>query len=176
MAAILTALPTTIWTDDDALDGEGLEHREGDVARSRGHVDEQEVEIAPGALAPELLEGACHDRAAPDHRVGLVLEHEVRAHDLDAADGLGGHEQVVPCGGVHAREAEHLGDRRTGEVGVEDAHAVAAALELDGEHAADERLAHTALAGDHAHDVLDVGLGALLEELRALIGRLLLVA
>ena len=45
-----------------------------------------------------------------------------------------------------AAHAEHLGDRRAGDVGVENADFVAGARQFDGEGTGDEGLAHAALA------------------------------
>ena len=54
-----------------------------------------------------------------------------------------------------AGEAEHLWDGGARDVGVQDADLGATAGELGGEDARDERLAHAALARDHADHVLD---------------------
>ena len=59
--------------------------------------------------------------------------------------------------GALAAHAHHLGDGRTGDVGVEDADRVAAAVELDGERSRDKRLAHAALAREHRDDALGLG-------------------
>ena len=52
--------------------------------------------------------------------------------------------------------AERLRDGRAGDVGVQNADLVAALVHFAGKQAGDQGFAHTALAGHHADDVLDV--------------------
>ena len=66
------------------------------------------VVIAPLHVRPELLDRAGDDRAAPDDRIGLVLQQQVHAHGLDA--GFADHRVD---GGVRSLgalvQAEHAG-------------------------------------------------------------------
>jgi hypothetical protein len=57
---------------DDHRAGQGhlLGHGELGVAGARRHVDQEQVELAPGDVAQHLLQGARHHGAAPDHRAG----------------------------------------------------------------------------------------------------------
>ena len=154
----------------DALDGKGLEDREGHVAGSRRHVDEQVVKLAPGALLEELPESAGNHGPAPHDWVGLVLEYEIGAHDLDAALGDSGDEHLIHSRGTLACKAQHLGDGGAGDVCVQDAHASAGASQLDGQASADKRLAHAALAGNDPNHMVDLGVLVLLEAGRSLRG------
>ena len=85
---------------------------------------------------------------------------------MDAALGDLGQQQLAEGVRVAAAHAEHLGNGRTGDVGVEDADLVACARELRGKAAADEGLAHAPLAGQNGDDVLDLGEGVLFKLLR----------
>ena len=49
--------------------------------------------------------------------------------------------------------AEGLGDRRTGDVGIQHSHIAAAAAQAGGKQRGDEAFAHAALAADHADDL-----------------------
>ena len=153
--------------DHDAVHRQGLEDRQGHVARSGRHVDEQIVDIFPHDVRPELLDGAGDDRAAPDDGVGLVREQEVDGHDLDAGAGAVGIQEVLAAHGA-AVDAEGLRDGRAGDVGIEHGRLMAAALHLAGEQARHEALADAALAGHDGDDLADLGLwiGLRLQALR----------
>ena len=146
--------------DDDAVQGNGLEHAEGHVAGSRRHIHEQIVAV-PQHVGPELLDHAGDDRAPPDDRVRLVGQQQVGAHHLDA--GLGDH-------GIQARLAAHglavdtegLGDGGTGDVGIQNADLMAPAAHGDRQLAGDHGLADAALAGHDAEHLADVGFGMVL--------------
>ena len=64
---------------------------------------------------------------------------------------------------VASAHTEHLGDRGTGDVGIEDADLVAVAGKLGGDGTGDKRLADTALAGKHGDDAFDLGQRILLK-------------
>ena len=70
--------------DDDAVERNGLEHRERCVAGSGGQVDKHVIDFIPDDVAPELLDDTGDDRTAPDDRGGLVRQEKVHAHDLDS--------------------------------------------------------------------------------------------
>ena len=86
---------------------------------------------------------------------------------MDAALGDLGQQQLTEGMRVASAQAEHLGDRGAGDIGVEDAYLIAGACELRGDAAADERLAHASLAGQNGDDVLDLGESVLLKLLRS---------
>ena len=106
--------------------------------------------------------------AAPDHRVLLVLDQQVDAHDVDAHPALDG-PAALAVGHGPAMDAKQLGDGRAGDVGVQDAAAVAAAAHGAGQQGAGHALADAALAGHHADDLFDAAVGVG----RLMLGRLL---
>lgn len=138
--------------DDDAVERDGLEHRQRRVAGSGRQVDEHAVHLVPDHVAPELLDDAGDHRAAPDDRRGLVFEQEVDAHDLDAALRVDREKAVLAALRLLVH-AEALRDRRAGHVRVEDRGLEAAALHRDSQHGGDEALADAALAADDADDL-----------------------
>ena len=120
--------------EHDAVDRERLQDRQRRIGRSRRQVDEQEVEIAPKHLLVKLTDDARDDRSAPDHRGVLVLGKQVRADDLDrAARNRRRHERLrlslrrlldwIGFDRERLVQAEELGDRRPGDVGIENADA-----------------------------------------------------
>ena len=140
----------------NAVNGEGLEHGEGHVAGSRGHVHKHIVYISPDHVAPELLDGTGDDGAPPDHRVGLVLGEQVEAHDADAGLGLGGIDAQLAALGPGV-DAEGGGDGGAGDVGVQHGHLLAHAAHGHRQGGGHQALAHAALAADHGDDLSDVG-------------------
>ncbi len=78
--ALVTMRDTRSWGGHhhDAVHGDGLEHREGHVAGSGGHVDEQVVQLAPTHVGPELLDHAGQEAAPPDHGVPLFSSRRFR--------------------------------------------------------------------------------------------------
>ena len=140
--------------DDDPLDGQGLKHRQGHVAGAGRHIHIHIVHIVPQNLAPELLHRAGDHRAAPDHRVRLVLQQQVDAHHLQAAFGHGGQNAVLAALRA-AVDAEGLGDGGAGDVGIQNGGLMAPQLGLGSQQGGDQGLAHTALAADNGVYVLD---------------------
>ena len=59
-----------------------------------------------------------------------MLKHEVCAHDLNAARGLYGHDEVGHAHGALVVNAKHAGDGGAGDVCVQDSHLSSAAREL----------------------------------------------
>ena len=116
--------------------------------------------------------GRDDDGAAPQDGVGLVREQQVARHDLDAALGNLGEEEVADAVGALAGHAEDAGGGGAGDVRVEHADGVAEALQLDGERGGDEGLSDAALAGEHGDDVLHLGKVVLIELLGSLGGAL----
>ena len=77
---------------DGPIHGQGLVDRQGHVAGSRRHINEQDIQFSPGHVGPELGDRTRQDRAAPDDRLVLVFEQEVNGHDLDPHGGLFGQD------------------------------------------------------------------------------------
>ncbi len=143
--------------DDDAVQGQGLEDRQGHVPGARRHVHKEIVHI-PDDVRPELGGHAADDGAPPKDRVRLVVQQEVHAHELDARAGLHGeHPPLVPHGPLV--DAESLGDRGAGDVRVQDAGLVALPPGQHRKLTGDHGLADAALAGDDAEDFAYPGVG-----------------
>ncbi|MPN50959.1 hypothetical protein SDC9_198599 [bioreactor metagenome] len=60
--------------DHNSVDAQRLEYRQRNVSRSRRHVDEHVIDIAPDHIGPKLLHRSAKNRAAPDHRIGVVFQ------------------------------------------------------------------------------------------------------
>ena len=104
--------------DDRLRARQQLPERDGDVAGSGRHVDEQHVEVAPVDVLQKLLERAMQHRAAPHHRL-VVVEEEPDRHQLQIVrdgrdDHLVDHHRLLA-------DAEHVRDRVAVDVRVEDA-------------------------------------------------------
>ena len=83
----------------DAVNGQRLEHRQGYVAGSRGHIHKQVVYVAPRHIGPELLDHVGNDRSPPDNRVGLMLHEHIQGDHLDPSGGHRGvHPNIVAVG------------------------------------------------------------------------------
>ena len=141
--------------DHDAVHRDRLKHRQRNVARSRRHIDEHHVHIAPEHVRPELLDGARDDRPAPDDGVGFVLQQQVHAHDRNAR--LAHHGEDALIGAFRAgMEAKRLRNRRAGDVRVQNGGAIAASTHQNREHGGDDGFANAAFSADHADDLLDM--------------------
>ena len=153
--------------DEDAVDRQGLEYCQGDVARSRRHVDEHVVDIAPDDVGPELFYGAGNDRSAPYDGSRRVFQEYVHGHDFNARFCFY-RENAVGVSCSPFCQAEGLRDGRAGDVGVEDSRLKAAALHLYGHEGRDEGFTYAAFAADDGDDVFYVRsfMGLSLEALR----------
>ena len=132
---------------------QGLEDRQGNVARSRRHVDEHVVDVAPDDVGPELFNGTGNDRSAPYDRRRDIFQQQVHGHDLDAGLGRNGIDSVVVARGMTG-QAEDFRDRRAGDIGVEDSGFKAAALHFYSHQGRNQRFAYAAFAADDGNDVL----------------------
>lgn len=144
--------------DQDAVHGQGLEDRQRDVARSRRHVDEHVVDIAPDDIGPELLYCAGNDRAAPYDRSRCVFEQEVHGHDLDARLGRYRIDTVFIARSV-VGQAEDFRNRRARDIGIEDSRLEAAALHFNSHEGRYQGFTDAAFAADDSDDMLDVRAG-----------------
>ena len=144
--------------DDGALDGHFLQQGNMDVARSRGHIDQQVVQHAPVDLQNHLLQGAAGHGAAPDQRLPRLGEI-THGHPLDAVF-LQRDEKILSVHLFHldgrAFRAGHDRDGRAVDVGIGEADAVALTGQGDGEVHRDGGLADAALSGGDTDDVADV--------------------
>ena len=149
--------------EDHPVDRDRLEHRQGDVARPRGHVDQQVVERAPVDALEELQDEPRDQRPAPDDGRPLVLHQELGGDDADPGRGA---RRLDPLSvvGERAGQPEQLGDRGSGDVGVEDADRRPTAAQLRGEQRRGRRLPDTALPGSDRDDVGERALVHLLDD------------
>ncbi len=139
-----------------AGDRRELRQRQLHVAGAGRKVHDQVVELAPDGLLDHLLQGAVQDRAAPGE--GLTVLHQVR--DRDQLHPVVAHREDVLLIVRHqalALDAEHLGLRRTVDVGVQKTDRGALEHQRGGEVRRDGGLADPALAGAHGDDVLHPG-------------------
>ena len=60
--------------DDDAVQLDGLHHRQRNITGSRRHIDEHIVNVVPDEVMPELLDHAADDGSTPNNRVGIVIQ------------------------------------------------------------------------------------------------------
>ena len=138
--------------NEDAVQGQGLEHGQRRVAGAGRHIHKHVIHVAPDDVGPKLLDGPGDDGPAPHHGGGLLLQQQVDAHHLDA--GLGGHGvNAVFIGEGPLLHAKALGDGGAGDVGIQHSHIAAAAAQAGGKQRGDEAFAHAALAADHADDL-----------------------
>ena len=70
--------------------GDELRHRKGLIARSRGKVDHQIVQLAPLHIRQKLLDDAHLHRAPPDDRLVRMAEGKSEGNDLDPIGALHG--------------------------------------------------------------------------------------
>ena len=143
--------------DDDAVQGDGLEDVQGYVAGAGRHIH-KEIVYVPDDVRPELGDHAADHRAPPDHGVGLVIQQEVDADELDAGLRLN-REHAALVGHGPAVDAEGLGDGGAGDVRVQDAHLMPGAAGQDRQLAGDHGFADAALAGYDAVDLAYAGGG-----------------
>ena len=130
-----------------------LRHGELGVAGAGRHVDDEDVELAPGDLAQHLGDRRLHHRPAPDHR-RLGLDQEADRHHLDAVAVHRGEQPLLDDARL-ARQPEQLRHRGAVDVGVEQADLQALCGQREGEVAGGGGLADAALAGGDGDDVAD---------------------
>lgn len=143
--------------NDNTVERDRLEHGKRNVSRSRGHIDEHKVHVAPDDVRPELFNHTRDHRTAPDDGIGLVLHEQIKRHDFSAfrADGRQNPE-IVAFG--FCLDSEHFGNRRTGDVRVEHGGFIAEPFGNDRAESSHHRLAHAAFSGhdaDHFSDAAE---------------------
>ena len=97
-------------------------------------------------------------RPAPDDRGFGILEQEADRHQLHA-EALERLDELAVGRARAPHDAEHGGDARAVDVGVEQADAHARSMQRHREVGGDRALADAALAAHHEDDVLHVGDG-----------------
>ena len=135
--------------DNGSGDRHRLAETQRDVARARGQVDDEIIDVDPANLAEKLLQGAVQHRPTPDNRCVVARE---KAHRDDLQAVLLGRHDLLAVGrelGVYAEHDRHI---RPIDVAVHHADAAAAFGERDCDVHRDRRLANAPLAranGDH---------------------------
>ncbi len=143
--------------------GRGNDYRAGDtrllrkcqldVAGTRGHIDDKHIESSPQRLLHHLHQRATSHRPAPYHRrrgAGQVT-------DRHGSQALGGHRHegvAINHLGLHRiGYAQHLGQARAIDVGIEDADGLAFARQGQSQVDSSRGFANAALAGSHRNDM-----------------------
>ena len=139
--------------DDDAVDGQRLEHGQGHVTGTGRHIDEQKVNIFPDDISPKLFDRAAQNWAAPQNRIGRIFQQEVDGHHVDAAGGADWEQALFDGFGAGGVMPNAVGDRGAGDVGVQDAGLFAVAHSGDRQHGGNSALANAALAGDDSDNL-----------------------
>lgn len=88
------------------------------------------------------------DRSAPYDGAPLIVEQQVDRHYVDTRLGARRDKTVLVARNI-GMNAESLGDRGAGNIGIKYTDMVAAALHKHGGHAGNERLTDAALAADN---------------------------
>ena len=129
------------------------------VARTRRHIYHKVVKLAPIRLADKLLQRIARHTATPKHCTVLIHEEtnrkELHAVFLDRSN------QIASADFVHIHRlvlyTEHLRNRRSENVGIEQPYLIALRGKRDSEIARDSGFADTTLAGRHTDYVLHTG-------------------
>ena len=138
--------------DDGAGQRHLLSHRQLRVAGARRHVDDQDVQFAPGDVAQHLLKRRLNHGAAPDHR--RILGHQkAHGHHLHAV--VLERRQGLAVGRVGtAGDSHHARLARAVDIGVQQPDLEALGGEGEGQVGRGRRFADAALAAGHCDDVL----------------------
>ena len=94
---------------------------------------------------PELLHGACNDRASPDDRIVRILQKQVNGHHGDAALGRRRIQRVFVAARMTGH-AEDLRNGRSGDIRVENAHGFAFSGGSHRQKRGDKRFSDASLA------------------------------
>src|SRR5699024_6593390 len=136
---------------------EQLGDGDGDVACSRGEIQQEDVQVTPEHIREELLDGTVQHRATPHHR--CVALDEVGDGDHLHAVSLRGHDHVVDLVGPGVG-TEHTRHGVAVNVGVEDTHGQTLGGQGGGKVDGHGGFAYPSLAGGHrVHTCGGSGLG-----------------
>lgn len=141
--------------DDGSIERDGLHDGELDVASAGREIEDEVVEMVPGALAQELLDVARGDGAADDDGA-VVIEQEAHADKLQAV-ALDGDDLLLFVLEGALVAAEHVGDAGPVEIAVAEADLGSGLAQSDGEVGSDGALADAAFARSHGDDALHAG-------------------
>ena len=141
--------------NNDACNRQGLEHRQGNIARSRRHVNKHEIDIAPDDIRVELFDCSRNNRAAPNDGVGIVFQQEVDAHNINARFAFAGENAVLVSESLFMY-AEKLGDGGAGNIRIKNRTVLSRTVHVYRKQGSDERFADAALAADNGNDLFDI--------------------
>ena len=158
LTAFSTIMPTSSWglaTMMMPSTGRDWNTVRGTSPVPGGMSTNHEVHIPPEHVRPELLDRTGDERAAPDHRVGVMLQQQIDGHELYAGLALRRENPLVTAHGLFMN-AEHT--RMDGPVISASSTAVAYPRRLSNVAISpgDQALSHAAFAAYHANDMLDV--------------------
>ncbi len=128
-------------------------HGELGIACAGRHVDDQDIELAPGDVFQHLAQGRHHHRSAPDHR-RLLVDEKAHRHDFQP---IGFHrlQLVVDQGLRLAFQAEQARHRGAVNIGVQNADGLAELLQAERQIDGSGGFADAALARGDRDDLGD---------------------
>ena len=140
--------------DDDAIDRNGLEHGQRNIAGSGWHVEKEKVEVSPQYICPKLLDRVGDDGATPDDWRIFLFQKQVDGHDPNiVVRSLRENTKLVARG--FFMNAEHFWDGRSRDIRIQHTHLVAQPTHRHREHRSDQRFADATFSADHTDDLLD---------------------
>ena len=131
------------------------DHRQVNITRSRGHINQQKVQAAPHSLMQKLLQGICGHCSAPHQRI-VGIDEEADRHQLDVHT-LSRHDVVVAillhCVGQIILHAKHLVLRGAVNISIQHAHAVTHITQRECEVGRNGRFAYATLTRCYGDDL-----------------------
>ena len=100
------------------------------TSRSGRHIDKQEVHVVPYNVRPELLDGLRDDRTAVNNRIVLMRQYQIDRDHLYTAFAACRKNAFLAALELTVY-AEGLGDRRTGDVGIQHTAGITLARHAD---------------------------------------------
>ena len=77
--------------DDNAINGQGLEHSQGNIASSGRHIHKHKVDVSPNNICPELFNHIGNHRTTPNNRVRFVGQEHIGTDDFNTTCRGQGH-------------------------------------------------------------------------------------
>ena len=137
--------------NDNTCQRQGLKYSQRHIAGSRRHIDKHIINVLPECLAPELLNHAAHNRSTPNYRIRLMLQNQVRRKNLYPRRSRARQHQLIRCHTYHAVNAKCLRDRRSCNIGIENANAVVSRTHLTCHQGCHQGFSDAALAADYTN-------------------------
>ena len=144
--------------DDGALHRDVAHESDVDIARSRRHIYEEEVQLAPLDLKDHLLKGIASHRATPDKCLAFTCEipdgHPfypiLFSREHESLPILFYRFRLEPFGAGHRRHAWPV------DIGIGQSHLVAQSSKRYGQIHRNGALSDATLSGCHTDNMLDV--------------------